>query len=119
VNRRVDLAIAAAVESMAVGVAGADGNRGDAGGASELCVGAKASGASDLADERGCSRGAEPRLAKQLGRDPGDQVGDFRFERVMVWVSSRMRGSSSRAMRTRIVCSARASRRAMRGPHMP
>src|SRR3954453_15981206 len=59
VERRVDLAIAAAVESMAVGVAGADGNRGDAGGARQLCVGAKASGASDLADELGCGQGAE------------------------------------------------------------
>ena len=33
VDGRVDLAVATAVESMAVGLAGTDGNRGDTGGA--------------------------------------------------------------------------------------
>ena len=38
---------------------------------------------------------------------------------LMVCESSRMRRSSSRAMRTRIVCSVRASLRATRGPRLP
>src|SRR5215213_7519445 len=38
VNRGVDLAVAAAVEAVAVGVAGTGGDRGDAAGAGELDV---------------------------------------------------------------------------------
>jgi alkylhydroperoxidase/carboxymuconolactone decarboxylase family protein YurZ len=38
---------------------------------------------------------------------------------LIVCESSRMRRSSSRAMRPRIVCSVRASRRATRGPQLP
>src|SRR3954470_16020905 len=38
VDGRVDLAVAAAVEPVAVGLAGADGDRSDAGGAGELGV---------------------------------------------------------------------------------
>jgi hypothetical protein len=52
-NRRVDLAVAAAVEPMPVGLAGADRDRGDAGGAGELGVRGEPLGPSDLADELG------------------------------------------------------------------
>jgi hypothetical protein len=51
VDGGVDLAVAAAVEPVAVGVARADGDRGDAAGAGELGVAGKALGAGDLADE--------------------------------------------------------------------
>ena len=47
VDRRVDLTVAAAIESVTVGVAG---DRGDAGGAGELGVGGESGGAGDLAD---------------------------------------------------------------------
>jgi hypothetical protein len=50
VDRRVDLTVAAAIESVTVGVAGAGWDRGDAGGAGELGVGGESGGAGDLAD---------------------------------------------------------------------
>ena len=53
VDCRVDLAVAAAVEAVAVGFAGADGDRCEAGGAGELGVAVEAAGAGDLADELG------------------------------------------------------------------
>ena len=49
-DRGVDLAVAAAVQPVAVGAAGADRDRSDAGGAGELGVGGEAPGAGDLAD---------------------------------------------------------------------
>jgi hypothetical protein len=52
-DRRVDLAVAAAVEAVAVGFARADGDRCDSGGAGEPGVAGKATGAGDLADELG------------------------------------------------------------------
>jgi hypothetical protein len=50
VDGGVDLAVAAAVEAVAVGLAGADRDRCDAAGAGELGVGGEALGAGDLAD---------------------------------------------------------------------
>src|SRR5512132_2650582 len=47
-DRGVDLAVAAAVEAVAVGLAGADGDRRDAGSAGELGVSREPSGAGDL-----------------------------------------------------------------------
>ena len=116
---RVDLAVAAAVEAVAVGVAGADGDRSDAGGARELGVAGEAGRAGDLADELGRGQRPEAGLAEQLRRDLGDELAISASSALIVCESSRMRRSSSRAMRTRIVCSARASRRAMRGPQVP
>ena len=52
-DRRVELAVAAAVEAVAVGLAGADRDRCESGGAGELGVAGKAAGAGDLADELG------------------------------------------------------------------
>jgi hypothetical protein len=49
----VDLAVPAAIEAMAVGLAGADRDRRHAGGAGELGLAAEALGAGDLADELG------------------------------------------------------------------
>jgi hypothetical protein len=119
VDGRVDLAVAAAVEAVAVGLAGADGDRGDAGGAGELGVAGEPARAGDLADEFGRGQRPEAGLAEQVRRDLGDKLCDLDSSALMVCESSRTRRSSSRAMRTRIVCSVRASRRATRGPQLP
>jgi hypothetical protein len=79
VDGGVDLAVAAAVEAVAVGLARADRDRGDAGGASELGFGGEALGAGDLADELGRRQGPEARLVEQLRRGLGDEVGDLGF----------------------------------------
>src|SRR5829696_200066 len=72
VDGRVDLAVAAAVEAVAVGLARADGDRGNAGGARELCVGGEAVGAGDLADELGRGQRPQAGLGEQLRRDLSD-----------------------------------------------
>ena len=51
VDGGVDLAVAAAVETVAVGVAGADRDRRDPAGAGELGVAGEPLGAGDLADQ--------------------------------------------------------------------
>jgi hypothetical protein len=81
-DRGVDLAVAAAVQAMAVGLAGADGDRRDAGGAGEFGVGREAGGAGDLADELGRRERPQAGLGEQLWRDLGDQVGDVALERL-------------------------------------
>ena len=82
VDGGVDLAVAAAVEAVAVGVAGADRDRGQAGGAGELGVGGEAVGAGDLADELGRGQWPEAGLGEQLRRDLGDEGGDLGLERL-------------------------------------
>src|SRR4051794_6717329 len=62
VDRGVDLAVAAAVEAVAVGLAGTDWDRGDAGGPGELGVACEATGAGDLADQLGGDQRAEAGL---------------------------------------------------------
>ena len=52
-DRRVELAVAAAVEAVAVGLARADRDWCESGGAGELGVAGKAAGAGDLADQLG------------------------------------------------------------------
>ena len=74
VNGGVELSVAAAVKPMAVGLAGADGDRGDAGGAGELGLGGKAPGASDLAEQLPGSQRAEAGLGEQLRRGLVDEV---------------------------------------------
>jgi hypothetical protein len=63
VDGGVDLAVAASIEAVAVGVAGADGDRGD------------------LADQLAGGQGPEPGLSEQLRRDPGSQP-EMRVDRV-------------------------------------
>ena len=77
VKRGVDLAVAALVEALSLGVAGAGGDRRDAGGARELGRGGKALRAGDLADELGRRQGPEPGLGEQLRSDRGDELGDL------------------------------------------
>src|SRR3954465_5054758 len=60
VKRRVDLAVAALVESLALCVARAGGDGCDAGGAGELGRYREALGAGDLADELGGDQRPEP-----------------------------------------------------------
>ena len=67
----VDLAVATAVQAMPVGLARADGDQCDAGGAGELGVGGEAVGAGDLADQLGCGQRTEAGLGEQVGSDRG------------------------------------------------
>src|SRR3954449_6666900 len=67
VDGRVDLAVAAAVEAVAVGLARADGDGGDAGGAGELGVGGEPVRAGDLADQL---RGQRPKPGLGPGEEP-------------------------------------------------
>jgi hypothetical protein len=80
VKRRVDLAVAALVEPLAVGVARAGRDRRNAGGAGELGRRRKALGAGDLADELGRGQRPEPWLADQLRRELPDELGDLALE---------------------------------------
>jgi hypothetical protein len=110
VQRGVDLAVAAVVEPVALRVAGARGDRRDAGDARKLCRRGEAPRAGDLADELGGDQRPEARLGEQWWRDLSTSAVISRSSWLTVWVSSRRRRSMSRAMRTRIVCSARAKR---------
>ena len=74
VQRGVDLAVAALVEPLAARVAGAGGDRRDAGGAGELRRGREALRAGDLADELGGDQRPEPGLVEQLRRDLRDEL---------------------------------------------
>src|SRR5215211_55920 len=82
VQRRVDLAVAALVESVALRVARAGGDRRDAGGARELGGRGEALGAGDLADELGRRQRPEAGLVKQLRRDLLHERADLALEPV-------------------------------------
>src|SRR3954467_7951615 len=69
VDGRVDLAVAAAVEAVAMGVARADGDRSDAGGACQLGVSGESARAGDLADELGRGQRSEAGFAEELRGD--------------------------------------------------
>src|SRR4051794_19213556 len=62
VNRGVDLAVAAAVQAVAVGLARADRDRGQAAGAREFGVAGESLDAGDLADQLAGGQRPEPRL---------------------------------------------------------
>jgi hypothetical protein len=79
---RVDLAVAAAIEAVAVGLAGADGDRSDAGGARELGVCGEPVRAGDLADKLGRGERPQTGLAEQLRRDLVDEGADLCLERL-------------------------------------
>src|SRR6266545_4025483 len=82
VQRGVDLAVAALVEALSLGVAGAGRDRRDAGGARELRWCGETLGAGDLTDELGGDQRPEPRLGEQLWRDLFDELGDVALELV-------------------------------------
>ena len=117
-KRAVELAVAAAVEAVAVGVAGGGGDRGAAGDAGEFCVGGEAVGAGDLADQLGGGQRPAAALGEQLRRVALDEGGEFCFELVDACGCSRIWRTSSRAIRTRVVCSARARRREVFPSHL-
>jgi hypothetical protein len=77
----VDLAVAAAVEAVAVGLAGADRDRSDAGGPGELGVACEAAGAGDLADELGRGQRPKPGSRAAAARS-GRRAGDLGLERL-------------------------------------
>ena len=64
-------------------------------------------------------KGPKPGSVSSRGAIVATRAAISRSSALMVRESSPMRRSSSRAMRTRIVCSARASRRATRGAQRP
>jgi hypothetical protein len=74
VDRRVDLAVATAVEPVSVGLARANRDRGDAGGTRKLGVAGEPFGAGYLADKLGRGQRAEAGFSEQVRRDLGDQV---------------------------------------------
>src|SRR3954451_9010620 len=80
VQRRVDLAVSASVEPLALGVSRAGGDRCAARGAGEPGRCGKALGAGDLADELGGDQGPESRLAEQLRCDLPDELADLALE---------------------------------------
>jgi hypothetical protein len=82
VDGGVDLAVAASVQAVAVGLARADGDRGDAAGAGELGVACEALGAGDLADQLARGQRPEAGLCQWPRCDLGDEVGDLGLERV-------------------------------------
>src|SRR3954452_20044059 len=76
----VDLAVAALVEALSLGVAGAGGDWRNAGGAGQLGWGGEALRAGDLADELGRRQRSEPGLGEQLRCDRGHEGGDLALE---------------------------------------
>ncbi len=80
VDGSVDLAVAAAVEAVALGLARAGWDRCDAAGAGELGVGCEAVGAGDLADQLGGRQRPEAGLVEQLRGGLGDELGDLGLE---------------------------------------
>src|SRR3954468_19056507 len=82
VDGGVDLAVAAAVEAVAVGLARADRDGRETGGAGELGVAGEPGGAGDLTDELGRGQRPEPRLVEQLRRDLANELGELGLERL-------------------------------------
>ena len=118
VQRRVDLAVATLVESLALRGSRAGGDRRDTCGAGQFRRCREALGAGDLANELGRDQRPEPGWLSSCGAMLVTSSVISRSSRRTASVSSRRRRSSSRAIRTRIVCSARAKRREMRVPHL-
>jgi hypothetical protein len=68
VQGAVELAVAAAVEAVALVIAGAGVERGDASVAGELGVGSEAVDRADLAEQLGCAQWAAAGQCEQAGR---------------------------------------------------
>ncbi len=115
VDGRVDLAVAAAVEPVAVGFARADRDRRDAGAArSPAANGSRPTPSSLAPTSLGAVSGPNPGSQSRCVAIWATKSAISASRASIDWLSSRMRRSSSRAIRTRIVCSVRASRRAIR-----
>ena len=83
VDGAVELAVAAAVQPVAVGVAGAGGDRGGAGVTGKAGVAAESLGAGGVADDDRGGDGAAAGLGGQLGRVRVDQGGELGEEFVL------------------------------------
>ena len=116
-DRRVELAVAAAVEAVAVGLAGADRDRCESGGAGELASLAKRPAPAISPTSLAAVGGPNPGSESSCGAILATRSAISASSDLMVWVSLRSRRSSSRAIRTRVDCSARARRRPMRLLH--
>ena len=77
VQRAVELAVAAAVEAVAVRSSGGGGDRCGAGGAGELGVGGEAVDAGDLAEQLGGGQDAAAAFGEQPRRERGDERGEL------------------------------------------
>jgi hypothetical protein len=119
VQRAVELAVAAAVEAVAVGASRGRGDRRRAGDPRQLGVGREASDVGDLADELGRGQDAAAALGEELRRDVGDEDGELTLERIDRSGQLADAAQSSRAIRTRAVCSARWRRPATRSCQHP
>ena len=99
---------------MAVGLAGPDGNRSDAGGAGELGVAGEPAGAGDLADELGAVSGPKPGSDSSRGAIWATRLAISASSALIVWESSRSgaarRGRCARASSAQ--CARVAGRRA-------
>src|SRR3954451_10538175 len=82
VQRAVELAVAAAVEAVAVGAPGGGRDRCRGSGPRELGVGGEAADAGDLADQLGGGQRAAAAFGQQLRREFGDEAREFSLERV-------------------------------------
>jgi hypothetical protein len=76
----VELAVAAAVEAVALGSSGGCGDRCRAGGAGELGVAGEAGDAGDLAEQLGGGQDAAAAFGQQSRRERGDERGELGFE---------------------------------------
>ena len=103
VQRAVELAVAAAVEAVAVGAPGGRGDRRGAGQSCELGVGREAFVPAISPISFAAVSTPQPGSASSWGARSATD-GEFALERAIDRVSSRMRRSSSRAIRTRAVC---------------
>jgi hypothetical protein len=77
VDGGVDLAVAAAVQAVAVGSPAGDRDGCASGHSGELRVAAKAGDVGDFADQFGCGEDPEAVLGQQVGGVVGDQVSEF------------------------------------------
>jgi hypothetical protein len=79
-SAQVELAVAAAVEAVALRSAGGCGDRSRSGAAGELGVAGEASDVGDLAQELGGGQEAAAAFGQQSGRERGDERGELGLE---------------------------------------
>ena len=112
VQRSVELAIAAAVEPVALVFAAACLEWGDAGVTGELRVAVETVDRADLGEQLRCGDRSAAGQRAQAGRRDGRPCWSSRSISGIVRVSVRQRPTSSRAIRFCTVCAPRAKRRA-------
>ena len=101
VDRAVELAVPAAVQSVALGVAAAGRDGSGAGVSGEVPVGREPLGAGGVADDDRGGHGSAAGLGDELGSVRVDQAGELGEQRRSSRTISVIRLSSSRATRSR------------------